>query len=308
MNISEFESEFRRKIIAGGGDYATAKVYGNCISVFMKYFENKYDTPLKITSRDMEDYIIHMREQKHSSSYINQFIASAKRFYRILGQPKKCDVLIYHKRNQKTPNILTFNECMKMCNSKVYLKHQVIINILYYAALRRSELLNLKVDDISLNGRLTIIDSKFGKSRVVPIPQNLLNLILRYIEDFKPNIYLLNSDKGFGMYSAKSVENVIKNVAKLCGIDKRVYPHIMRSSRATHLLDSGASDMYVSQMLGHEKLQTTKDFYCKLTIQGMQNNLENANQKLIENEANNNFNFINSNNNFLPQNNSSQRV
>lgn len=79
MRISEFESEFRRKIIVEGGDYATAKVYGNCISVFMKHFEEKYDTPLKITSRDMEDYIIYMREQNHSSSYINQFIASKKK-------------------------------------------------------------------------------------------------------------------------------------------------------------------------------------------------------------------------------------
>lgn len=274
MNIKEFDAEFRRKIIAGGGDYKTAKTYGNNACLFMEYYKDKYASPLHATLVDMENYIIHLREKKYSPAYINSFIASIKRFYIINGQPAKCDKLVYHNNPLKTPNILTYQECMDMCNSKVYLKHRVIINLLYFGALRRSELLNIKIEHISKDRKITIVNSKYGKSRVICIPQHVLDLMREYYKEFKPKIYLLNSDKGFGQYSEKSVENVVKNVAKICKIEKRVYPHIMRSSRATHLLDNSASDMYVSELLGHEKIQTTKDYYCKLTIKGMQNNFD----------------------------------
>jgi integrase len=167
-----------------------------------------------------------------------------------------------------------------MCNAPIYLKHKAIINLLYYGALRRGELLKLKIEHLSHDRKITIVGSKYGKSRVIPIPADLRELLIQYLTEFNPDEYLFNGDKGTGMYSAKSVENIIKNTAKLCGIEKRVYPHIMRSSRATHLLDNGASDMYVSEFLGHADIQTTRDYYCKLTIKGMQDNFDRVDDKL----------------------------
>ncbi len=280
MNILEYDTEFKRKIRLDGDDVSTAKVYGNCMSVFMKHYSEKYDSPLHITTRSIEDYILHLVDNDYSNSYINQFIASAKRFYRIFGQPKKCDTLVYHQKKFKTPNILTYNECYKMCNAKVYIKHQLIINILYWGALRRSEIINLKLEHLSADRRIYIVDSKYGKSRTITIPQHLLDLINKYIDTIKPKEFLFNGEGQKPQYSAKSIENIIKNTAKLCEINKHVHPHIMRSSRATHLLDNGASDMYVSEFLGHSKIQTTKDFYCKLTIKGMQDNFDRIDEKL----------------------------
>lgn len=278
MNIEEFDKEFKRKIIAQGGNWKTAKTYANHLCLLMSYYENKYKSPLHISFRDLEDYIIVLCDKKYSASYINSFIASVKRFYDINGQPEKCKKLVYQDNPIKTPNILTYNECKLMCDANIYLKHQLVVNLLYYGALRRGELLRLKLTDFSENRTVTIIASKFGKSRVITIPQHTYDLVNKYINEFKPNEYLLNSDKGTGQYSEKSVENIIKNVAKVVGIDKRTYPHIMRSSRATHLLDSGASDTYVSQFLGHSKLQVTKDFYLALTKKGMQNNFDKADE------------------------------
>ena len=99
-----------------------------------------------------------------------------------------------------------------MCNTKMYLKHQVIINILYYAALRRSELINLKLEDISRDSKLNILNSKFGKSSTVPIPKKVLELINQYKEKCNPKTYLLNGDSGNLKYSGASIKNVIKNV------------------------------------------------------------------------------------------------
>lgn len=274
MKILEFIEQFKRKIIVQGGDYKTAKTYSNCMGVFLNHYKDKYNTPLHITFNDMEDYILVLLKENYSPSYINSFISSAKRFYKINGQPQKCSKLEYHNNETKTPNILTPKECKDMCNAPIYLKHQAIINLLYYGALRRSELLNLKTEHLSKDRRITIIKSKYGKSRVITIPQQTLDLLRKYYIEFKPKEYLFNSDKGTGQYSAKSVENIVKNTAKLCKIEKRVHPHIMRSSFATHLLDNGASDMYVSEFLGHSQIQTTRDYYCKLTLNGMQNNFD----------------------------------
>jgi len=270
MNIEEFDKEFRRKIIAQGGDYKTAKTYGSSMCLFMKHSENKHDSPLKVSFRDMEDYIILLRERKYSPSYINQFIASAKRFYGINGQPQKCGKLVYQNNEPKTPNILTFKECYLMMNAPIYLKHKAIINLLYYGALRRSELIDLKIENISKDRRISIVNSKYGKSRVITIPKETIILLRQYFVQFRPTEYLFNGEGKRPQYSAKSIENIIKNTAKLCKIEKRVYPHIMRSSRCTHLLDNGASEGYVSTFCGHSKIQTTHDYYHKLTIKAMQ--------------------------------------
>lgn len=274
MNILEFNQSFKRKIILSGDSQRTAKVYCNCMGIFMNHYKSTFTSPLHISIRDIEDYILHLIEKKYSTSYINQFIASAKRFYKINGQPQKCSKIEYHHREQKPPNILTYQECIAMCDANIYIKQKAVINLLYWGALRRSELLNLKIKDISKDRRITIIDAKFHKSRVITIPQHVLDLLRKYYKAVNPIEYLFNGDCGRPQYSEKSVENIIKNTAYLCGIRKRVYPHIMRSSRATHLLDNGASDMYVSEFLGHSKLQTTKDYYCKLTIKGMQDNFD----------------------------------
>lgn len=280
MNISEFQSEFKRKVIASGNDPKTADTYGNSIALLMVHYEKKYDTPLHISFRDMEDYIIHLVDAKYSPSYINSFIASAKRFFEINGQPKKCDKLQYRNNPIQSPNVLTYDECMRMTEAPIYIKHRAIINLLYYAALRRGELINLKIADISKDGKITILRGKFGKSRTIPIPAHVMEILREYFRQCKPVEYLFNGEGGRPQYSAKSIENVIKNTARTCGIQKRTYPHLMRSSRATILLDNGASYAYVSELLGHEKIQTTYDYYHRLTIGAMKKQFEDIDQRL----------------------------
>lgn len=280
MNISDFDKEFRRKIILQGGDEKTAKTYANSILLFMQYFENRFISPVKIPSIEIENYKLYLIEQKFSPSYINQFVAAAKRFYKIFDQPHKCSKLDYQPNPIKTPNILTYQECVAMCSAKINLKHSAIINLLYYGALRRSEIINLKIEHISKDRRITIVRSKFGKSRVITIPEPVLVLLRKYYIEFKPIIYLFNGEKELAQYSAKSIENIVKNTARICGIYKRVHPHILRSSRATHLLDNGASEGYVSTFLGHEKIDTTHRYYHKLTIKGMQDMFDLIDEKL----------------------------
>ena len=280
MNISEHIDEFKRKIVASGNEPDTADTYGNSMALLMVHYQEKYDTPLHINFRDMEDYIIYLVDQDYSASYINSFVASAKRFYAINGQPHKCAKLQYRDNPVQSPNVLTYDECMKMCRAPIYLKHQLLINLLYYGAFRRSELRNLKITDISKDGKITILHGKFGKSRRIPIPKHVMEMARRYYVEFKPKVYLFNGDGGRPQYSFGSMKNVLKNTALVLGIHKRIYLHLMRSSRATILLDNGASYAYVSELLGHKDIETTRKYYHKLTIQAMQNQFEEIDEKL----------------------------
>ena len=280
MKILEQVAEFKRKIVASGNDFNTAKTYGNHISLFLAYFENKYDSPLHITFRDMEDYVIYLVEEDYSPSYINSFIASSKRFYHINGQPQKCLKLEYRDNPIQSPNVLTYDECIKMCEAKINIKHQIVINMLFYGGFRRQELINLMLQDISQDGRITILGGKFGKSRIVTIPPSVIELLKQYLLEWTPNIYLLNGEKDKLKYSAGSIRNIISHTAIKCGIHKRTYPHLMRSSMATILLDEGATLDYVSEWLGHEHNETTSRYYHKLTVKARQSQFENILDKL----------------------------
>jgi len=280
MNISEHIAEFERKIVASGNDPGTASTYGGSMTLLLAHYQGKYDSPLHITIRDIEDYIIHLVDAKYSPATINSFIASAKRFFAINNQPQKCVKLEYRNNPIQSPNVLTYDECRRMCSAPIYIKHRAIINLLYYGALRRSELINMKIADISRDGRITILRGKFGKSRTIPLPKHVMELLREYFNQCKPKEHLFNGDSDRPKYSATSIKNVIKNTARICGIHKRTYTHLMRSSRATILLDNGASYAYVSDLLGHAKIQTTRDYYHKLTIGAMKKQFEDIDEKL----------------------------
>jgi len=286
ISNEEFLKKFSRKIIAVGGDFKTAKTYSNNIGMFMGWGNFAATSVLLCDLTKIEDYIVYLREEDYAPATINSFIASIKRLYKINGKYTQCKSLVYHDDPLKTPNILTYEECMVFCNAPIYLKHVAIINLLYYGALRRSELLNLKIEHLSHDRRITIVGSKFRKSRVITIPEHTKDLLIQYLAKFSPRIYVFNGESDRLQYSAKSVENVIKNTAVLCDVHKRVYPHILRSSRATHLLDNGASDMYVSEFLGHSDIQTTRDYYCRLTIKGMQDNFDRVDERLQQSVIN----------------------
>lgn len=93
-------------------------------------------------------------------------------------------------------------------------------------------------------------------------------------------MYLFNGEKGKPQYSEGSIKNIVTETARKVGIHKRVHPHLLRASRATILLDNGASENYVSQFLGHENVQTTRDYYHRLTLKGMQQMFANIDTRL----------------------------
>lgn len=130
--------------------------------------------------------------------------------------------------------------------------------LIYACELRCGELLHMKPTDIqSKRGIVLIRQSKGKKDRVVPLSQKLLEQLRTYYKAYKPK-ELLFEGRTEGIYSEKSLQNVLKQAVKKAGIKKPVTLHWLRHSYATHLLEAGTDLRYIQELLGHQSSKTTE--------------------------------------------------
>ena len=138
------------------------------------------------------------------------------------------------------------------------LKHKCIISLLYSAGLRRSELLNLKLSDIdSKRMMISVENAKGGKDRMTILSKSLLEDLRNYYKEYKPQVFLFEGNKK-EKYGETSLVKVVKMAAKRAKINKRVTPHMLRHSFATHLLEQGVDLRYIQTLLGHNSSKTTE--------------------------------------------------
>jgi integrase/recombinase XerD len=237
---------------------STKATYTNYFEDFLRYFNRRSIDD--ITVEEINGYILELiRNQNMSASQQNQRINSIKFYYeKVLGHDKLYYRIERPKKNNTLPNVLSVGEVKKIIDSTRNIKHKCVISLLYSAGLRRSELINLKLDSI-LSGQMQIkiSNSKGNKDRFVGLSSHLLQLLREYFKEFKPKEWLIEG-KNEEQYSATSVLNVVKQAAKRAGISRRVTPHMLRHSFATHHLESGTDLRYIQEFLGHSSTKTTE--------------------------------------------------
>ena len=258
MDISKLMTEFKQKLTVQRYAYSTIKTYANCLGKFLQAFQ-KYELE-NVKEKNIENYINHLiTTECISASYQKQMLGTIGKFYQLFYNKKLDLVYLYPKRKrQSLPKYISQNEVKRMLDATQNIKHLCIIKLLYGSGLRLSEVLNLKISDIdSDNFLIQIINSKGQKDRNVMLSQSLLKDLRVYYREYKPKNYLFEGQKR-EQYSSKSVQNVVKNTAKKAGIIKKVTPHILRHSFATHLLENGTDIRYIQDFLGHNSIKTTQ--------------------------------------------------
>ncbi|MBD3202737.1 tyrosine-type recombinase/integrase [Candidatus Woesearchaeota archaeon] len=159
------------------------------------------------------------------------------------------------KREKKLPVILSKNEIEKMILSTNNLTHRLIIQIGYAAGLRSSEIINLKWKDIDFNRNLIHIKTGKGKKdRIVMLSQRVKKSLQNFFSE--KNGYVFITTRG-GKYTQRTIQKIIENTAKKAGIKKKISPHTLRHSFATHLLEKGTDIRYIRDLLGHSDISTT---------------------------------------------------
>ncbi len=237
--------------------FNTCKTY---ISLFEVFINHQRDKELDlINENDIRIYLQGLIQQGKSESYINQMINSIKFYYEIvLEMPNRFYKLERPIKRQPLPKVISLEEVQKIIEITKNIKHKCIISLLYSAGLRRCELLNLKIENIDSNRMvINIVNSKRNKDRITILSPTVLAELRIYIKEYRPKIYLFEGQNG-NQYSAESVLKIVRNAGEKAHIAKRVTPHMLRHSFATHLLENGTNLRYIQSLLGHSSSKTTE--------------------------------------------------
>jgi len=185
--------------------------------------------------------------------YYEQVLKREKFFWEI-PRPKKPFLL---------PRLLNEEELAKLFNALTNKKHKAMLFTAYSSRLRVSEIVNLKIADIdSKRMQILVQQAKGKKDRYVNLSPILLDILRKYIQEYKPKprIYLFESEQSLTSYPTRTVQQIFSNAKLKAGIRKEVGIHSLRHSFATHLLDKGTDIRYIKDLLGHFNIKTTERY------------------------------------------------
>ncbi len=235
----------------------TARTY---ISLFEKFSNHFNDLDLlEIDEQMIQDYLQSLYRDKKSDSYINQMLNAIKFYYEVVeGMPNRFYSIDRPRKKTNLPKVISLEEVQSIIKNTNNIKHKCIVSLIYSAGLRRQELLDLKLEDIESKRMVIRINNAKGfKDRYSILSQMVLNDLRKYFKKWKPKKYLFEGPHG-EKYSGESVAKIIKNAALKAGIRKKITPHMLRHSFATHLLENGVDLRYIQSLLGHASTKTTE--------------------------------------------------
>jgi len=245
----------------------TIQTYTSLFEEFINFY-HRFDIS-RIDEHQIIAFLRHLvTERKVSISYQNQSINAIKFYYeRVLGSQRKI-YLVDRPRTEKTlPIVLSPEEVQLILTAPTNLKHRAILTTIYSAGLRVSEVIALKKNDIdSKRMQIRVCQAKGKKDRYTLLSPKTLELLRRYVLQYKPKEYLFEGPSN-QPYSDRSIQSILKSALQTAQIEKRVTVHTLRHSFATHLLENGTDLRYIQSLLGHESSRTT-EIYTHITTKG----------------------------------------
>jgi integrase/recombinase XerD len=246
---------FRQELLVTGYSPKTIKMY---LIYAQKFLEHTRKTPETMTKQDVISFLAQAREQNVSNATLS-LMHSALRFF--LEQHLKLGVVEdvkIPKKAKKLPSVLTMNELKTIFTNTKHGRNRLLLQFIYSTGVRVSEAVKMKLIDIDWeNGTAQVKGGKGNKDRVVVLSQKWSGEIKKYLNRKKIKSEFLFSKKNGKSISTDTVERIIRHAAKEGQIMKRVTPHVLRHSFATHLLDSGENIRKIQLLLGHANLSTT---------------------------------------------------
>lgn len=276
-DIDQILSEYKNRLISERYSLSTIKSYSSYFLQFCRYYHTLDIDDL--AKKQINAYILELiKEKQMSTSQQNQRINAIKFYYeKILGRNKEYYDLYWPKRETVLPKVLSQSEVKLILDQIINMKHKCIISLIYSAGLRRNEVINMKITDIDSKRMLIFISAAKGKKdRYTLLSESLLKLLRIYYISFKPKYYLFEGAAG-NKYSPTSIANILKKAARNASIIKRVTPHMLRHSFATHLLEQGTDLRFIQQLLGHSSSKTTEIYthVSNHSLQKIKNPLDN---------------------------------
>lgn len=246
----------------------TQKRYLDRVAVFANHF-NK--SPALLGAEDIRVFLLYLvREKKFSSSSINVTVSALRFLYKVsLGCSWDIEKIHFARREKKLPVVLSPDEVVQFLKAVKSKKHKAILMTTYATGLRILETTRLKVSDID-SRRMTIRvqQGKGKKDRYVMLSNKLLIILRDYWKEYRPSSWLFYGKTKNDPISTATARQVCRLASYESGLKKRVTPHILRHSFATHLLERGTNLRTIQILLGHKSPSSTA-VYTHIAVQNL---------------------------------------
>lgn len=248
----------------------TIHSYSIDIEEFLDYINSECINICEVGYDVVKAWLIHLDEKKNKSTTVSRKISSLRGFYKYLINNKVIDsnpfsLVSLPKKERHLPRFFYYNELEEMfqvpkLNTALGQRDRLLLEMLYATGVRVSELVNIKVSDI--NGEEIKVLGKGNKERIVEFGDYAESILELYLNEgykslnVKKSEYLFLNSRG-GKLTTRGVRYILDNIINKTTIDKKISPHMLRHTFATHLLNEGCDLLTVQELLGHESLTAT---------------------------------------------------
>ena len=277
MNLTTYFKDFENFLkLERNLSVNTIKSYRSDLKKLEFYLSKTSAKKLSFIDPDIVRGFLYEQSKRVSAKTQGRIISTLKTFFNFLVLEKlindsPIENIDYPKIDSKIPLVLTTDEIDKLIScafsKKFGLRNQTIIEIIYSCGLRVSELTEMKISNIFFDESLIKILGKGNKERFIPLSSTAKKLLYNYITYNRKNlsqdkqsidiVFLNNRGKKL---TRVMVYNIINDAALEAKINKKISPHTLRHSFATHLIENGADIISIQKMMGHENVVTTEKY------------------------------------------------
>ena len=257
--------------------------YENDILEFLSFLKEHNLDILNIDYTNTKIFLKELNNKKNKTSTLSRKISSLRSFYNFLINNNYLDnnpfILVkLPKKEKHLPRFFQYNELEQLLsipnlNTALGQRDKAILEVLYASGIRVSELINIKITDI--NGEEIKVFGKGSKERIVMIGDYARDSLDLYLNNGyktlnkKNNSYLFLNSNGEKL-TTRGIRYILDKIIKQTSLDKKISPHMLRHTFATHLLNEGCDLLSVQELLGHENLSTTA-IYTHITTDYLKN-------------------------------------
>jgi len=252
----------------------TIESYRRDLLKYQEYLKRKGAVVEKIARSDIQNFLLYIKDKGLSSSSIARNLVAVKVFYRFLVREgfikdDPASVLDSPKLWKRLPDVLSIDEIQRLMDAPdlsnwMGIRDKASLELMYATGTRVSEVADLRMDGLNLDLGFVRCKGKGQKERIVPIGKTASKALVFYLEKVRPPLlkgkvsqHVFITRLGMRM-SRQSFWKMIKKYVAAANIKKRITPHTLRHSFATHLLERGADLRVVQELLGHANIATTQ--------------------------------------------------
>lgn len=263
----------------------TQLAYLRDLRLLMKSLQLKADEELlQVSRQQLIAYLVRLKQEGRASSTVARKLASIKAFYRFLTAERyirrnPAEVLEAASRGLHLPKVLSVQEVERLLDEPNLgtldgYRDKTMLELLYATGMRVSELVNVPVKNVDMKMQYVIVMGKGSKERMLPLGRTALHYLEHYLTVVRPQLLHGKPDKAAELFvtgwggpmTRERFYEIIVAYGKSAGISKRVTPHMLRHSFATHLLNNGTDLRIVQELLGHADISTTQ-IYTHLDVE-----------------------------------------